>query len=168
MIVYHPRLPKANRGRVLSQMALNSDLASTMIELAGETPPAAHTGHSLMPLIQGETPSDWRTDFLCEFLAVPNTIPKWEGVRDTRWSYARYYVSGPESQPFEFLHDLRTDPDQLTNIAALPEFDRSNVQETALQKMRSRCDELIAQNGPTMKDMPINAQPQRKKQATRN
>jgi arylsulfatase A-like enzyme len=78
LIIYDPRLPKEKRGQVRSEMVLNSDLASTMIELAGETPPATHTGRSLVPLIRGATPSKWRTDFLCEFLAVPGTIPRWE------------------------------------------------------------------------------------------
>ena len=91
LIVYDPRLPKAERGRVLSELALNSDLASTMIDLAGLPVPDAHTGRSLVPLLEGKTVADWRTDFLCEFLAVPGTIPRWEGVRDTDWVYARYY-----------------------------------------------------------------------------
>jgi len=71
LIVHDPRLPKAKRGRVLSEMALNSDLASTLIELAGLPMPEAHTGRSLAPLLRGDEVTDWRKDFLCEFLAVP-------------------------------------------------------------------------------------------------
>ena len=95
LIIYDPRLPKEKRGHVRSEMALNSDLASTMIEWAGETPPASHTGRSLVPLTRGKTPSDWRTDFLCEFLAVPGTIPRWEGVRDVDWVYAALLCRRP-------------------------------------------------------------------------
>jgi arylsulfatase A-like enzyme len=154
MIVFDPRLAKEKRGRVLSQMALNSDLASTMIELAGETAPLSHTGRSLVPLIQGETPSDWRTDFLCEFLAVPRTIPKWEGVRDQGWSYARYYVDGTGSEPYEFLHDLKSDPDELKNIAALSAHDQTDSQKSALKRLRTRCEVLVAENGPAMNKQP--------------
>jgi hypothetical protein len=125
-----------------------------MIDMAGQTPPASHSGRSLVPLLQGRTPSEWRTDFLCEFLAVPNTIPRWEGVRDVDWVYARYYVDRFERPPFEFLHDLKNDPDQLVNIATLPDGRQTETHRKALAMLRTRCDELISQNGPAMKNLP--------------
>ncbi len=146
LIVHDPRLPDVDCGRVISDLALNSDLASTMINLAGLPIPDAHTGRSLVPLLQGEEVSHWRTDFLCEFLAVPGTIPRWEGIRDTDWVYARY-VNGTDKSPFEFLHDLKNDPDQLTNLALHEE------NGPALKRMRTRCDELISDIGPAMKDI---------------
>ncbi|MEC7566303.1 MAG: sulfatase-like hydrolase/transferase [Planctomycetota bacterium] len=156
LIVYDPRLPKAKGGRVISQFALNSDLASTLIRLAGLPVPAAHTGRSLVPLIRGVELTDWRTDFLCEFIAVAQTIPRWEGVRDTDWVYVRYYVDGTDRPPFEFLHDLKNDPDQLTNLAP----NKNN--ETMLNRMRARCDQLIAGAGPAMKDIENSARSRKK------
>ena len=148
LIVHDPRLPKSKRGRVLPQMALNSDIGSTLINLAGHPVPDSHTGRSLLPLIEGDTVADWREDFLCEFLAVPNTIPRWEGVRHKDWVYARYFVDGVDKLPFEFLHDLENDPDQLKNLALkLKESDE-------LKEIRARCDELIASVGPPMKAVP--------------
>jgi len=157
MIVYDPRLPADSRGRVLPQMVLNSDLASTMIELGGETPPPAHTGRSLVPLTRGQTPADWRTDFLCEFIAIPQTIPRWEGVRGGDYTYARYYVDGPEKPPFEFLHDLKNDPNQLVNLTTLAASEQRETHREALSKLRQRCDALIAESGPMMKDIPPEA-----------
>ena len=127
LIIYDPRAPQDQRGQICQEIALNTDLASTFIDFAGEKTPAAHTGRSLVPLLQKKTPPDWRTDFLCEFLAVPKSIPMWEGVRDTNWVYARYYVEGLEKKPFEFLHDLKNDPDELKNIAALPTDQQSKT-----------------------------------------
>jgi arylsulfatase A-like enzyme len=147
LIVYDPRLPKAKRGRVIPEMALNSDLASTLIDRASLPVPAAHTGRSLVPLIRGESTSDWRRGFLCEFLAVPGSIPKWEGVRDTEWAYARYHVGG-SGKPFEFLHDLKADPDQLVNLALGPE-DHAD----ALKRLRARCDDLVASYGPATDEL---------------
>ncbi|MEC7603647.1 MAG: sulfatase [Planctomycetota bacterium] len=159
LIIYDPRLPQDQRGRLLEELAINSDLAPTMIELAGLPTPDAHTGRSLAPLIGGQAVEDWRTDFLCEFLAVAKTIPRWEGVRDSRWVYARYYVNGPDQPPFEFLYDLINDPNQLNNIA-------SNDKSLAtLIKMRARCDELIAETGPAMKDVGTNPPTPRKKKS---
>lgn len=147
LIVYDPRLPESKRGRVVPEMALNSDLASTMIELAGLTAPEAHTGRSLAPLIRGNEVSDWREDFLCEFLATPGTIPRWEGVRGSRMTYARYFVEGPEKPPYEFLFDLENDPDQLTNLALGDEH------TAELSRMRNRCDDLVKSAGPPMEDV---------------
>ncbi len=157
LIVHDPRLPEAKQGRVLSQLALNSDLASTMISLAGLPSPDAHTGRSLVPLVRGVETADWRTDFLCEFLAVPGSIPRWEGVRDTDWVYARYYVDGADNPPFEFLHDLKNDPDQLTNLA----LNEKNA--PALKRLRARCDELVAGHGPPMQKIGSTTRRKKKK-----
>jgi len=166
LIIFDPRLASTERGRVCSEVVLNSDLASTMIALAGKDPPASHTGRSLVPLVQGKNPPDWRTDFLCEFIANAKTIPRWEGVRDTRWVYARYYVDGPDQPPFEFLHDLQNDPDQLVNIAALPAHVQTAADRQALVRWRGRCDTLITSNGPAMKDIPaVKRQPRKKAEA---
>ncbi|MDP6354295.1 MAG: sulfatase [Planctomycetota bacterium] len=161
LIVHDPRLPEAKRGRVLSELSLNSDLASTMISLAGLPAPDVHTGRSLVPLLEGKKVVDWRKDFLCEFLAVPGTIPRWEGVRDTDWVYARYFVHGGDKPPFEFLHDLKNDPKQLTNLAI------NNKNVSALKQMRARCDELIAKVGPAMADVKETRRAPRKKKSTK-
>ena len=147
LIIYDPRLPNPQRGQVVPEMALNSDIASTLTELAGLPIPQAHTGRSLAPLIRGKQVADWRKDFLCEFLAVPITIPLWEGVHGESATYARYFVDGPDEPPYEFLHDLKKDPQQLTNLAT------DSDAQPLLKNMRNRCDQLVANSGPSMKDV---------------
>jgi len=147
LVVYDPRMPKAKQGRVLSEMALNSDVGSSLIDLAGLPVPEAHTGRSFASLLRGDEASGWRKDFLCEFLAVAKSIPRWEGVRGEHMTYARYFVDGPSEPPYEFLYDLKNDPQQLTNLAAV------NSDHPLLTRMRSRCDHLVAMAGPAMKDV---------------
>ena len=60
-------------------------------------------------------------------------IPKWEGVRDGRFKYARYFEQGAG---YEFLHDLKADPDEFTNLAGDPALAEE------LRHMRARTDEL--------------------------
>ena len=93
-----------------------------------------------MPLVQGElAPTvregspDWRTDFFCEHLMERFDIPKWEGVRGERYVYARYFENLPEG---EFLHDLKTDPLQLKNLAT------DSAHADVLSRMRVRTNEL--------------------------
>lgn len=140
LIIYDPRLPEGRRGRVVDPMALNVDLPATMLEWAGLPVPDHYTSRSLMPVLRGRTPGDWRTDFFCEHLMDHPAIPKWEGVRGERYVYARYFEQKP---PYEFLHDLKTDPDELQNFAGDSAF------ASALAAMRKRCTELRdAYGGP--------------------
>jgi len=135
LIIYDPRLPKKNRGNVCNEMALNVDMPATMLELAGLEIPPHYQGKSLLPFVRGNKVQDWREDFFCEHLMNNKSIPKWEGVRGSRYVYARYFEQTP---PYEFLHDLKTDPDQLKNLAKDPKYAKT------LKKMQTRCNELKA------------------------
>lgn len=133
LIIYDPRVAKEKRGRVLEQMVLNVDLAPTMVDLAGIEVPDQYTGRSLVPLLRGENPDDWRKAFFCEHLMHHRDIPKWEGIRTGRYVYARYFEQDP---PYEYLHDLKKDPDQLTNFAGHSEY------KQVLNRLRNRTDKL--------------------------
>lgn len=133
LIIHDPRLPAAKRGRVLSPLALHLDILATILDYAGVTIPKRYQGRSLVPLIRDGKRGPWRTDFFCEHLMNHANLPKWEGVRGQHAVYARYFEQTP---PYEFLHDLRTDPDQLANLVANP------ASRDLLVQMRKRCDEL--------------------------
>jgi len=134
LIVHDPRLPKQRRGTTNEATALNIDIPATMLELAGVSVPDHYAGRSVVGLMKGRTPPDWRRDFFCEHLMDTGTrIPKWEGVRGERYVYARYFQQEPV---YEFLHDLKRDPDQLRNLASDP------AHAAVLARMRARCDKL--------------------------
>ena len=130
-IIYDPRLPEAKRGIVSSQMVLNIDAPATMLELAGVEVPAHYQGESLQPLMQGQALPEWRTESFCEHLMEYKSIPKWEGVRGERYVYAKYFGQEPA---YEFLHDLKADPNQLINLASNPEY------QQILNRMQRRTD----------------------------
>lgn len=140
LIVYDPRLPKDKRSRVVKPMALNLDLPATFLDWAQVPIPKCYEGRSLAPIVNGETPSDWRKDFFCEHLQLPPTLT-WEGVRSQRYVFARYYDQNP---PYEFLHDLKKDPDQLKN------FVNDTAYAPVLKTMRNRCNELVKKHGGPM------------------
>jgi arylsulfatase A-like enzyme len=114
LIIFDPLAPKEMRGRVVDPVALNIDLPATMLDLAGVDIPEKYQGRSLKPILVGETSPQWREDFFCEHLMNHGAIPMWEGVRGTRYKYAKYIAQDP---PYEFLHDLEADPDELKNFA---------------------------------------------------
>jgi arylsulfatase A-like enzyme len=133
LVIYDPRAPEPQRGKCLSQMALNVDIPTTIMTLATGKSPPTYQGEDLTGLVYGQASSSWRTDFFCEHLMDHPDIPKWEGVRGARYVYARYFENLPAG---EFLHDLQQDPQQLKNLVGDPDY----VGELA--KMRKRCDTL--------------------------
>jgi len=136
LIIHDPRLPDKKRNRVEAAPVLNTDLPATMLELAGIDVPEKYQGRSVLPVFNGKTPGDWRTDHFHEHHMNNPSIPKWRGVRDGRYTYARYFGQQPV---YEFLHDRQLDPDQLRNFADNPEY------KEVLEKLRARCDEFTAQ-----------------------
>ena len=136
LIIWDPRLDDDQKGRVLSETVLNVDLPPTFLDYAGIRRPKSYEGVSLKPLVDSTNESNWRTDFFCEHVAVAPLLT-WEGVRTKEFKYARYFDQGN----FEFLHDLRSDPDELKNLA------KSQDHAEILRTMRTRCDELVNQYG---------------------
>ena len=137
LVVFDPRAQEGLRGITVEQMALNIDIAPTILKLAGLEPPVQMQGRSLVPLLRGES-LDWRKDFLFEhFFQTPKIhIPPSEGVRTERWKYIRYF----EQQPVhEELYDLHNDKLETRNLANGPRFAKQ------LNELRKRCDQLIHQ-----------------------
>jgi arylsulfatase A-like enzyme len=125
--------PRREAKRDVQKMTLNIDVPVTLLDLAGVEIPAHYQGRSLVPFLDGKRRRDWRSDFFCEHRMEHASIPKWEGIRDERYVYARYDGQVPA---YEFLHDLKRDPDQLTNLATNPKYAKQ------LARFRARNEEL--------------------------
>lgn len=137
LIVYDPRLPEARRGQVRDEMALNVDIAPTLLAAAGLPIPPEMQGRDLMPLLRGERVA-WREDFLFEHLFPHARIPRSDGVVAGRYKYLRYIDQAPV---YEQLFDLERDPDETINLAGRP--DHAEV----LRRMRERYTQLVAEAG---------------------
>ncbi|WP_345327865.1 sulfatase-like hydrolase/transferase [Novipirellula rosea] len=137
MIVADPRVPKTQQGKVADAIALNLDLPATFLDWANVEVPKRYQGHSLKPIVESQKPADWRTESFHEHFAVRNRIPAYEGIRNERYKYVRYFDHGNH----EFLHDLKNDPDELVNLASDPEHAET------LKAMRQRTTERVAELG---------------------
>ena len=135
LIVFDPRADESKRGIVREEMALNIDVAPTILELADLDAADGMQGKSLVPLLCGKE-VEWREEFFCEHRFNRADIPKSEGVRTQRWKYIRYY----EQQPvYEELYDLLKDPHESCNLAADPKF------SAQLARLRRRCDAMCVE-----------------------
>jgi arylsulfatase A-like enzyme len=137
MLLADPRQPAERRGKTTDELVLNIDIAPTLLSFAGLEVPKEYQGRSLVPLVRNEKKT-WQTDFFCEHLFVHPDIPQWEGVRGERYVYARYFTQKPV---YEFLHDLKADPQELKNLA------RDKTHAPLLARMRLRMEELRDANG---------------------
>jgi arylsulfatase A-like enzyme len=104
------RGPGVAAGQRVDALVLNLDLAPTLLELAGLSPPDPIDGRSLVPLLSGSEPGDWRSDALIE--GWPNyaeSVPAYSALRSRELLFVEYGTKERE------LYDLRRDPYQLEN-----------------------------------------------------
>lgn len=113
LVLFDPRLPPSRRGAAAKGVALNIDLAPTVLELVGLPVPPAMQGQSLIPWTRGEV-ADWRTDWFYEHHFRHPGLPQSEAVRGERWKYIRYLDREPV---LEQLFDLERDPLEETDLA---------------------------------------------------
>jgi N-acetylglucosamine-6-sulfatase len=116
------RGPDVRAGRKVGDFATNIDLAPTFADLGNAKAPRFVDGGSLEPALRGESRGHkGRETVLVEHFAPGegrargrrgNMPPTYAAVRTDRYTYVEY-VTG-ELQ----LYDLRSDPDQLHNIAS--------------------------------------------------
>jgi arylsulfatase A-like enzyme len=117
LVVFDPRLGRSERGRTVESLTLNLDFAPTTLEMAGVSVPIGMQGRSLVPLLHGSRPGDWRKDFFYEHHYGPNILPPSEGIRTERWAYFRWLAPNLES---EELYDIQSDPLEQHNLATDP------------------------------------------------
>lgn len=121
-----------------THMALNVDIAPTLLELAGVPVPSRMHGRSLFPVVTNPS-APWRDAFLHEYYEYPaeHCVRKNRGVRTARWKLIHFW-----EQPEEWeLYDLKNDPDEMINLAGRREHARTE------RALRARLAELRAELG---------------------
>ena len=112
------RWPGATKpGTVQAAMAINPDFAPTFMDMAGLPAPADMQGRSLVPLLKGEPPADWRTSWYYRYYHDPgdhNTRAHY-GVRTTTHKLIYFW----KKDQWE-MYDLVKDPDERHNLYSDP------------------------------------------------
>ncbi|TSA32032.1 MAG: DUF4976 domain-containing protein [Verrucomicrobiaceae bacterium] len=136
LIIRDPRLSDSLHGR-RGQMALNIDLAPTILAMAGLSVPPTMQGSDLQPILRDPNAGgrkDWYYEHDIsgfEDSAKGRPLPRCEGVRTERWKYIRYKDTNPVQ---EELFDLSSDPREEHNLV-----NDAKCAET-LAALRARCD----------------------------
>jgi arylsulfatase A-like enzyme len=153
LLVLDPRVAAEHRrGRRIRELVSSLDLAPTMLELAGVTIPKVMQGRSLVPLLQGQTPEDWRDTIFAENYFSSFYLPAWEFagdlrpmveqrsarsrcVRSDRYKYLIYYELRPV---VEQLFDLERDPHETLDLSGDPAYAK------VLEEMRVACQAYVS------------------------
>jgi arylsulfatase A-like enzyme len=107
-------------GSVEERIVSNLDFAETFLELAGVEVPSDMQGRSLVPILKGSPPDDWRTTFYYHYYEGPpaeHTVAEHYGVTDGRYKLIHYY----KLQQWE-LFDLVTDPNEMQSVYGQPDY----------------------------------------------
>jgi arylsulfatase A-like enzyme len=107
------RGPGIEPGITPASSVVNIDLAPTFLDIAGLPVPASMQGRSLVPLLHGQTPADWRTSVYYRYYHDPghhNTAAHY-GVRTATHKLIYYWKKGAYE-----LFDLTVDPCEQHNL----------------------------------------------------
>ena len=128
-LVSYPR--RVEPGSSSDAMVLNVDVAPTILEWCGVEVPEWMQGRSAVPVLEGETPADWRNSMYYRYWMHrdgAHNVPAHLGVRTATEKLICYY-NDPCDQPgangpvdpieWEFF-DLASDPFETTNLISDP------------------------------------------------
>jgi arylsulfatase A-like enzyme len=135
----------------------NVDFAQTFLEAAGVPAPAEMQGRSLVPVLKGSTPKDWRESFYYHYYEFPgpHSVARHYGVVTDRYKLVRFYE--PDMDYWE-LFDLKTDPKELRSVYGKPEYAETQ------RKLERELERLRAELKVPAQDPPGSAIPKRNPQ----
>lgn len=117
MLAYCPEVIKP--GTVVENMVQNVDIAPTVMEACGIRKAPQMRGYSMLPLLAGATPDEWRERIFYEYYweyDFPQT-PTTFGVRTDRYKLIRYHGVWDTNE----FYDLQEDPYEMNNLIDAPE-----------------------------------------------
>ena len=125
-------------GSFNADLVQNIDWAETFLDIAGAPIPDDMQGESLVPLLKGKTPADWRKWLYYQYFGKgAHTVRAHEGVADQRYKLIRFIGADvPNGEEWEF-YDLHTDPSEMSNQYASPKHsDRIAAMKIELLRLR--------------------------------
>lgn len=130
-----------------TDLVQNLDYAQTFLEMAGAKTPSDMQGTSLVPLLKGKKPNDWRKSIYYHYYEYPSyhQVPRHNGIRTERYKLINFYEFGE----WEF-YDLKTDPDELKNLYGNPEKKEliDNVRKQLLKLQKGYGDDTVLKEKP--------------------
>ena len=139
-------------GNASSDIACNVDFAATFLDFAGLEVPSYMQGVSMRPILEGNTPPDWKQiGYHRYWMHNDDNHEAWAhyGIRDQRYKLIYWYNDDlglpgarPNGAPPEWeLFDCETDPFELNNLASEPRYSQK------FKEMLTKLDSKMAEIG---------------------
>jgi len=113
LLVRYPRVVRA--GTLVEAMALNIDFPATILEFAGVPLAWEQQGRSLVPLLQGTIPAEWREHFYYENYQDPEYPDVTFDIESVRTAAGKIVVY-PGRPEWTQVFDLTHDPHEMHNL----------------------------------------------------
>lgn len=125
-------------GSVNNDLVSNLDFGETLIDIAGAEIPEDMQGRSMLPILQGETPDDWREAFFYHYYEHPSehNVMRHYGVTTDRYKLIHFYYDIDDWE----LYDLQEDPSEMQNVYGDPAY--ADIQEELHQKLEELREEF--------------------------
>jgi arylsulfatase A-like enzyme len=152
-------------GSATREIVSNIDFASTFLEAAGQPIPSDIQGRSLLPILQGKTPADWRKSFYYHYYEYPgvHSVRRHYGVVTDRYKLIHFYESDVN---YWELFDLTEDPFELRSVYDQPKY--ADTQKVLLAELkRLRAELKVPEQDPAI-TLPQQNQPKAKAEKARN
>jgi arylsulfatase A-like enzyme len=126
-------------GSTNKDLVSNLDFAETFLQVAGVPVPDRMQGRSLVPLLQGTTPADWRKAFYYHYYEYPadHHVRPHYGVITDRYTLAHFYA--PDVDYWE-LFDREKDPGEMQSVFGKPDY--ADVQAKLMREVSQLRTEL--------------------------
>ena len=109
-------------GSTNTNLVSNLDFAQTFLDIAGAPQPKDMQGRSLLPILHGKTPEDWRkTHYYHYYEAGGHGVPIHFGVTDGRYKLIRF--PDEKLNTWEFF-DLKVDPQEMKSRLNAPKYSK--------------------------------------------
>ncbi|MDG2400592.1 MAG: sulfatase [Akkermansiaceae bacterium] len=130
-----------------TDLVQNLDYAQTFLDMAGAKTPNDMQGASLVPLLKGNKPDDWRKSIYYHYYEYPSyhQVPRHNGIRTDRYKLINFYEFGE----WEF-YDLKTDPDELKNLYGNSEKKEliEDIRKQLLELQKGYGDDTVLKEKP--------------------
>jgi arylsulfatase A-like enzyme len=134
LIIKWPGVTRA--GSRSSHLVQNLDYAETFLEAAGVPIPVDMQGLSLVPLLRGASPEDWRESLYYHFYEFPSVhmVARHRGIRTGSHKLIHFY----QFDEWE-MYDLKADPGERDNLYGKPGTEElAATLKTALEELREK------------------------------
>ena len=126
-------------GSINTDIVSNLDFAETILDIAGVQVPDDMQGASMVPLLKGNTPADWRQEHYYHYYEYPSvhSVKRHYGISTGQFKLIHFYYDVDEWE----LYDFRNDPMEMNNRYNDPAF------ESVKEDLHKRLKEIMAKYG---------------------